>query len=109
MGAYVYRVTAKQVTCSDGKKANVAVFAYKPYWSWDGEKINNKMHFKSGATSSDRMATRGRLTDRVVFASDSGVPEPGSAVFYNLNNCGSFYDDIIGASSMPKVKEVSVA
>ena len=31
MGEYVYRVTAELVTLSDGRKAHVAKFAYKPY------------------------------------------------------------------------------
>jgi len=47
MGIYVYRVTAKKVRCSDGKLANIAVFAYKPYWGFDSDKDNAKMHFRS--------------------------------------------------------------
>jgi hypothetical protein len=110
MGTYVYRVTAKQVTCSDGKKANIAIFAYKPYggWSTEDEKINNKMHFKSGATSSDRMAANNRITDRIVHGDKEGKVHPDSLVYHNVNNYGTFYDNIIGGSYMPKIDGVTV-
>jgi len=104
MGTYVYRVTAKQVTCSDGKKANVAVFAYKPYFGWDSEKLNNKMHFSSGATSSDRMASKGRLTDRIVYGDENGVPYPNSKVYFNDGNFGSYYD----YSELPVVEGITI-
>ena len=104
MGTYVYRVTAKQVTCSDGKKANVAVFAYKPYFGWDGDKLNSKMHFRSGATSSDRMAKNGRLTDRFVFGDENGVPYKDATVYFNRFNVGSFHD----GGELAKVENVTL-
>ena len=31
MGVYMYKVTGKTKTLADGTKANIAVFAFKPY------------------------------------------------------------------------------
>lgn len=104
MGAYVYRVTAKQVTCSDGKKANIAVFAYKPSFGWDGEKQNSRFHFRSGATASDAMAARGNITNRIVYGDENGVPYPEN-VFENTTMVGSFYDSHNG---MKKIEGVTV-
>jgi len=99
MGMYVYRVTAQRVICSDGQPANVAKYAYKPYFSWDGQKYNNQMAFKSGCHASDRMAANGKLSGRVVI---------GDRVFANPNNYGTFYDDCtIGTDKMPAVEGVT--
>jgi hypothetical protein len=101
MGTYVYRVTKERVICSDGKEANVAVFAYKPTFSWDSDKYNSKWHFQSGSTASDRMARNGKLTDRVVFPGNPGV-------YLNTKNEGSFYDGDIGTDRhFPKVEGVT--
>jgi len=106
MGIYVYRVTAKQVTCSDGKKANVATFAYKPYGGWgEEEKLNKKMHFTSGATASDRLAHTNRLTDRFVYGDENGVPYHDAKVYHNVDNLGTFYDDL---GSFPVIEGVTV-
>jgi len=106
MSAYVYRVTAKRVKCSDGKEANVAMYAYKPTYSgWDSDKANNKMAFRSGCHSSERLAETGRLTDRVVFETAAG-----EKVFGNPNNYGTFFDDCtIGTANMPRLDGVTVA
>jgi len=101
MGTYVYRVTKERIICSDGKEANVAIFAYKPTFSWDGDKYNARWHFKSGATASDRMATSGRITDRVIFPGNQNV-------YLNTKNEGSFYDGEIGtAEHFPKIDGVT--
>ena len=114
MGVYVYRITAKQVLCTDGKMANIAVFAYKPYTGWDTinndkDKANARMHFKSGATSSDNLANKGKLTGRFVIGSKDGKPYRDCAV-YSLNTCrGTFYDDYIGSQHIPKIEGITLA
>jgi hypothetical protein len=102
MGTYVYRVTAKRVICSDGKPANIAKYAYKPFWSWDGEKANARMDFRSGCPASRRLASEGRLTDRIVFEDSDGK------VFGNPNNYGTFHDaDVIGTQRMPRLEGIT--
>jgi hypothetical protein len=97
----MYRVTKQRVKCSDGKEANVAVFGYKMSWGfWDGDKLNHKWHFTSGCTASDRMASKGNITDRVVF-------EGNPRVYQNAFNHGSFIDNDIGDTPFPRIDEVS--
>lgn len=103
MGIYVYRVTAKQVTCPDGQKANVFKFAYKPVSGWDDMKFNRKMHFKSGATASDRLADSGKLTSRIVYADDSGTLYWDSC-YENVDRVGTFYDYLSGTAKLPRIK-----
>lgn len=107
MGTYIYRVTAKKIKCSDGVMANVAIFAYKPYGGWDGDKVNKKFHFKSGAVASDRLAATNKLTDRIVFAHDGVIDE--THVYRNLPKCGTFHDEYIGnATSFPLIPGVTI-
>ena len=87
MGVYVYRVTGVKVKCSDGVLANVAKFAYKPYWGMGSDSANAKLHFRSGATSSDTQATKGKITERFVI---------GGTVYVNTTGRGSFYDTNLG-------------
>lgn len=110
MGTYVYRVTKETVRCSDGELANVAIYAFKP---WFDSKMDAKLNFRSGCVASDRMAAAGRLTKRVVqgFKDEKTgkiVVYPDSAVFSNLHNLGSFYDSTLGAKNQfPTIQGVS--
>jgi hypothetical protein len=106
MGIYVYRITAKKVMCSDGKPANIAVFAYKPYWHFDSDKANAKMHFKSGATSSDTQATKGKLSGRFVLGDSRGIVYRDALVYESPR--GSFYDNHIG-SKIPAIDGIALA
>ena len=108
MGVYVYRVTAKQVTCSDGQKANVAVFAYKPYFGWDDQKLNTKMHFSSGCVASERLSRGTKMTGRIVMGDAEGNIHSDSGVFENVDRIGYFYDDIFGSANMPKMVGVTI-
>jgi hypothetical protein len=98
MGTYVYRVTGVKVRCSDGEMANVAKFAYKPYWGMDSSKANAKLHFRSGATSSDTQAWKGNLTGRFVIE---------GTVYKNATGRGSFYDDYLGSHQYPVLEGVT--
>lgn len=101
MGTYVYRVTAKRVKLSNGEEANVAVFAYKPYWS---PRSDRKMHFSSGALASDRMAERGNLCEYIVMGDDNRKPYLPSRVYRNTAKVGTFYDgDEPGGNMFPPV------
>ena len=106
MGTYVYRITAKRVMCSDGKPANVAMFAYKPYWGFDSDKLNAKMHFKSGATSSDTQANNGKLTGRFVLGDSKGMVYRDALVYQSPR--GSFYDNHIGLN-IPAIEGLTLA
>jgi hypothetical protein len=109
MGIYVYRITSKKVVCNDGKLANVAVFAYKPYWGFDCDKPNAKMHFRSGATSSDTQASKGKITDRFVCGDENGTPYENCEVYHNSTMRGSFYDDRIGTDTYPVIEGLTVS
>jgi hypothetical protein len=65
MGAYVYRVTAERVRLTDGREANVAKYAYKPYWS--DRKANSQMEFRSGCHASRKLVRDGKTTGLIVF------------------------------------------
>jgi hypothetical protein len=106
MGTYVYRITAKKVLCSDGKPANVAIFAYKPYWGFDSDRANAKMHFRSGATSSDNLANKGKLTGRFVLGSEDGTVYQDALVYESPR--GSFYDIHLGAN-IPVIEGLELA
>jgi len=65
MGTYVYKVTAKRVKLTDGTEANVAMFAYKPYF-WDNA-MNAKMAFRSGCAAADRFVQGKNYTGKIVL------------------------------------------
>ena len=109
MGAYVYRITAKRVLCSDGEPANVAVFAYKPYWDIDRHTANSKMHFRSGATSSDTQALKGKLTGRIVLGNSDGTIYRDSVIYARQLTQGSFYDDSLGGQFFPIIEGITLA
>lgn len=58
MGVYVYKVTSRIKQLKDGTRANVAVFAYKPYGGWgsDADKTNSRMYKDSGCPQAERFA-----------------------------------------------------
>jgi hypothetical protein len=91
---YVWRVTAKRVTCSDGKEANVALFAYKAYadfWNNRATSINMRMAFQSGCYASERIKkTSGRI---VLGTSTTGLPKEGAWVYENPHELRTFIDD----------------
>lgn len=89
MGMYVYRVSARRVKCVDGKDANVAVYAYKPH-GWD-EAWNRKAEFRSGCHASRKLASEGKLSDRVVIEYSDGYIS--RSVYGNPNGYGVFLDD----------------
>lgn len=98
MGTYVYRVTGVKVMCSDGLLANVAEFAYKPYWGMGSDSANAKLHFRSGATSSDAQAGKGKICERFIIE---------DTVYVNTTGRGTFYDDYLGTEQYPVLKGVT--
>ena len=111
MGEYVYRVTSKQVMCSDGKTANIAVFAYKPYGGFGSDAINAKMYFRSGCFASEKLEKDGRLTGRIVIGHKDAAgkvrphasPE-GRTVF--AWGGATLSDATIGSDYAPVIKDV---
>ena len=95
MGSYVYRVTAQRVKCTDGKVANVAIFAYKPVHDlvWD-----RRAAFVSGVYASERLVNEGRVSGRIVqgYKTDEGkiVVDAKSTVYDFAGD--SFYDSSLG-------------
>lgn len=98
MGTYVYRVTGVKVMCSDGMLANVAEFAYKPYWGMGSSSANAKLHFRSGATSSDAQAGKGKIGERFIIE---------NTVYVNTTGRGTFYDDYLGSDQYPVIQGVT--
>jgi hypothetical protein len=54
----MYKVTGKTKTLANGTKANIAVFAYKPYVerildNGEGRKLNNKLYYQTGCYRAD--------------------------------------------------------
>lgn len=85
MGEYVYKVTAKTKILSDGRKANIAVFAYKPtrsFYSYNGEsaeKINRRSAKFSGCPQAERFVeTSKNYTGFVVLGEDGEHAVPVS-------------------------------
>jgi hypothetical protein len=100
MGVYIYRVTAQLVKLSDGGKAHVAKFAYKPF-NWDID-ANARMHFKSGCTASQNMNLK---SDRIVtIDEDTGT----GTLWDNLKKATVFSDDSTfgNPERMPKVANI---
>jgi hypothetical protein len=96
MGSYMYKVTSKTVDLDNGEKANVAVFAYKPTWAWDGESRNKRWHFLTGAATCDRHADS--RTGWVVggYVEDDGTISVDNAAWsIPGRKYGSYVDDAI--------------
>jgi hypothetical protein len=92
MGNYIYRVTAKIVDTPVGK-ANVAVFAYKPWSVFDHAK-NARLHFKTGCVASERMFDNGKPTRLVALVNhETGVVD---SVFGNPKRMPTFSDGSFG-------------
>lgn len=107
MGAYVYRVT-KETAIIDGQKANIAIFAYKPFYSVFDQDKNHKMAVQSGCLASIRMAKSGKnMTDKIVIGrkDDTGkiVVYTDSKVYYNSLMSGTFVDDELGNKYFPVI------
>lgn len=102
MGMYIYRVTAKMVKLNDGRKAHVAVFAYKPYRA-DNVEDNRKMAFMSGCYASERLKLKSDLL--VTLTADGSIGE----LYHNPKGRKTFYDDInFGTEHMPKIADLSL-
>jgi hypothetical protein len=101
MGMYLYRVTALRVMCSDGKETNVAKYAFKP---WGDHPLtcgaNAKLMLRTGCYAARRLASEGKLSDRITLGS--------GRVYGNPYHYGTFLDDCnLGTSRMPVVEGVT--
>lgn len=72
MGEYIYKVTAKKKTLADGTQANIAIFAYKPSYSFfDGEKLNRRWAAQAKCHLAERyVKTSKNYTGFVVLGED---------------------------------------
>lgn len=104
MGQYVYRVTKEKVKI-DGYTAQVAIFAYKPTYSFQQvgnkclspEQINNRMAFKTGCMAKTKIDTDYIVT----FSKD----RESYAIYGNPDKLRTFLDDsTMGTERMPLVK-----
>ena len=103
MAAYIYKVTAEIVTLDDGRQANVAKYAYKPYNDWgpDAEKANRRMWQKSACGIAERYVEKSeKFTGLVVMGDDRTA--------YNALefNEGTFYDDCFAERVARRNEEV---
>lgn len=102
MGEYIYRVTAKVVELNDGRKAHVAKYAYKPYFGFNTDPENRRMHFRSGCTASDRMTLKNNLLVVLDEKGEAGV------LYDNAKRLTSFSDDAtFGTKRLPRIADVS--
>lgn len=82
MGEYIYKVTAKKKILSDGKEANIAVFAYKPTWgfSFDGKSaddLNRSMAWKAKCHISEKYVRESKnYSGRVVLGETGEIAIP---------------------------------
>ena len=107
MGQYVYRVTKEKVKIDD-YTAQVAIFAYKPTYSFhqvgnkciSADQLNHRMAFKTGC-----MAKTEIDTDYIVTFSED---RRSYAIYKNPNKLRTFLDDsTLGTSKMPLIKLVN--
>tara|TARA_R110000851_G_scaffold316448_1_gene479598 strand:+ start:191 stop:547 length:357 start_codon:yes stop_codon:yes gene_type:complete len=99
MGDYIYKVTGKTRVLPCGTKANIAVFAYKPYqermFDDHGKKINKKLYYETGCYRADKYAEKNTnytglvtipiSTDEDWYNEKDDIPVP-------LDGCGHFTD-----------------
>ena len=106
MGQYVYRVTKEKVKI-DGYTAQVAVFAYKPTYSFQqvgdkcisADQLNHKMAFRTGCMAKTKIDT-----DYIVTFSEDRT---SYAIYENPSKLRTFLDDAtMGTSKMPLIKSV---
>lgn len=106
MGVYVYRVTAKLIKLSDGRKAHVAKYAYKPYNGFGSAGTNSKLHFQSGCVASENLELKSDLITTV----DVDDPTSVGSLYENKRGLKVFVDDHnFGAEWMPRVASVRKA
>lgn len=94
MGSYIYKVTSKTVDLDNGEQANVALYAYKPYWmAYDADQVNARLHFKTGCVTCDHH--REKRTGWIVlgYEEDDGTITVGARAFNVGRKYGSFNDD----------------
>ena len=110
MGTYVYKITAKKVACSDGKEANVAVYAYKP--SWGDDKFNARCEFRTGCHVAERYAQGPNMTDRFVIGhveKDFITIYEDHAIYHNPHKLGTMYDSAFGNKNIhPELPGVKI-
>lgn len=103
MGMYVYRITGEQVLCSDGQKAEVAVYAYKPCGD---SRLNAKWARQTGCERARAIAHKREILPRVAIKAGAGL---FGSVYENPHRWTSFLDDCnLGTDRMPIVKDVEV-
>lgn len=91
MGAYVYRVTAKHLPINGG--AQVAKYAYKPYWGDDA--ANRRMAFASGCFANTKIDT-----DYIAVVHEVGVAE----VYGNPTHASTYVDDFdLSSERFPRI------
>jgi hypothetical protein len=108
MGVYIYRVTGELIKLTDGRKAHVAKYAYKPFMSGFGnaEKANARMHFKSGCTASANLKLKSDLL--ATLYEDKATGKITGELYYNACNARVFYDDTtFGSEKMPRLGSVA--
>jgi hypothetical protein len=103
MGIYIYRVHGKIVKLEDGRKAHIVDFAYKPFSGFrGGDGINNKLHFESGCTASERMTLKADLLISYDEATGRGN------LWGNPTGLKVFYDTGLGGERLPNLGDVQL-
>jgi len=115
MGSCVYKVTGKKVKLSDGRYANLAVSAYKPYRPGYGlsmdeaDSKNTKAYYATGCYYADKAAEQGKRTGLVVVGTQRGdtVYKYNGGTFYEyglLNNESRIVKGVTVEGRVPEFK-----
>lgn len=76
MSSYVLKVTGKIGLDENGEKANLLVFAYKPFnlsmFDTELEKKNNQMYRESGCYNADRYVKTGKTFTGRIMENEGG-------------------------------------
>jgi len=94
MSEYIYKVTGKTTTLADGTKANIAVFAYKPWTERmlddQGRKMNKKLYYQTGCYRADKY-----VKDSKTFTGKIVLEGNNKAISWNRGTISDYtYDDI---------------
>ena len=97
MGDYIYKVTGKTRVLPCGTKANIAVFAYKPWiermFDDSAKKVNKKLYYETGCYRADKYAEKNsKYTGFVTILQDEDYYDERYNVPVPLRGTGHFSD-----------------
>lgn len=116
MGDYIYKVTGKTRVLPCGTKANIAVFAYKPWiermFDDSAKKVNKKLYYETGCYHADKYAEKNpNFTGFVTIPADENCYNEEYDIPIPLEGAGHFRDswyDYKLSKIIDRKKEINV-